>query len=257
MRSSIIAASIGISFQCNQTLGDEIDYQRRLANLKESQNQTQVLLNRLGGFSTRSGQSSTNLNGEIDRSPLFRIHGDLKANRIRTGSVLSGHTLNKLVIGGETAPAIIQFEDQQGNLSGLKVLATARPSATDGRVHLDISRVVLHSGRVVTVNAVGLDMTGAQGIAAQVFSSKALAVAGSIATSFVAGVAAAKQTQNTNVFGFTQNQTTGRNAILGGIAQTAADQSKRLIEEATTEKPVLVLDANTPIRVFFPDEVKF
>jgi hypothetical protein len=237
---------------------EDADYQKRLSNLKESQAQTQVMLNQLGGFSsTRSPAISSNEEEDERKRPIFKVHSELRTNRIRTGSVFRGANLNRLIVGGEPAPGIIQLDDNQGNMSGLKLLASVRPSGTDGRIHLEINRLLLRSGRVITVNAVGLDSAGSQGLQAHVFSGKALAVLGSIASSFVAGVAAAQQAQTTNAFGFTQNQTTGRNAILGGVAQTAADQSKRLIDESTSEKPVLVLDENTPIAIFFNEEVKF
>ena len=42
----------------SESRADDADYQKRLANLKESQTQTQNLLNQLGGFS-----NSRNLNG--------------------------------------------------------------------------------------------------------------------------------------------------------------------------------------------------
>lgn len=255
MRRLLLVILIFASF--TSAVAEDAEYQHRLSNLKANQAQTQALLNQLGGFSSPKTTSGHEEEDERSQRPLFRVHAELRANRIRTGSVYHAFNQNRLVIGGESSPAILEITGEQGNLSGLRLIANARPSGTDGRIHLEVTRLLLRSGRVVNISAVALDPSGSQGLPAHVFSGKALAVIGSIASSFVAGVAASQQTQTSNVFGFTQNQTTGRNAILGGVAQTAADQSKRLIDEATSEKPVLVLDELTPIAVFFQEEVKF
>lgn len=234
------------------------EYQARLKNLKESQAQTQGYLNKILGFSQPSNSNEEDEKEATEkRRPLFRIHNDLKKNRIKAGSTFSAYNLNRILLSGDSTPAILEINDSQGALSGLRIIAQAKASSVDGRIQIEMGRLILTSGRTVSVQAVAFDLSGAQGLPAQVFSGKALAVAGSIASSFVAGVAASKQTQNTNAFGFTQNQPTGRNAILGGIAQTAMDQSKRLIDEATAEKPILLLDERTPLVVFFNEEVRF
>jgi len=90
-----------------------------------------------------------------------------------------------------------------------------------------------------------------------VLSQKALSVAGAIASSFVSGLAASQQSVTSNAFGFESTQRSPRNTILGGLAQTAADQSKRLIDEATSEKPVLIVEPNTSVTIMFQEEVRF
>ncbi len=82
-------------------------------------------------------------------------------------------------------------------------------------------------------------------------------IAGSIAGSFISGYAASQQTQQTTAFGFSQPQTGARNGVLQGVAQTAADQSKRLIEDATKEKPILVVEPDTKVSLYLDEEIKF
>lgn len=242
----------------SETFAETDDYQKRLENLKVNQLKTQSIINQLSGFESNSNLNFNGLDeSKKNNAPLFKLHNDLTSNRIKTGNVYRGISQNRIIVGGEGSPSIIQFNQNQGNLSGLKCLGLAKASSTDGRIHFDVTRLITHSGKVVPIKAVVLDQAGSIDVEAQVFSSKALAVAGSLASSFIAGVAANKQTGNTNAFGFYQNQPSGKNAILGGIAQTAADQSKRLIEESTTEKPILVLDEGTPVNIYFDEEVKF
>ena len=87
--------------------------------------------------------------------------------------------------------------------------------------------------------------------------SKAWAIAGAMAGSFISGLASAQQTQSVSAFGFTQAQPTGRNALLQGVAQTAADQSRRFVEDSTAEKPVLVVEPGAEVSVLIQEEVRF
>ena len=54
-----------------------------------------------------------------------------------------------------------------------------------------------------------------------------------------------------------QTQPGNRNGVLQGVAQTAADQSKRLIDDATKEKPILVVEPETKISLYLDEEVRF
>lgn len=188
---------------------------------------------------------------------LFRVHGDLSQLRSPAGTMLLGKTITRLVVGPEGSPAVIELGDGQGSFSGLRVLGQAKQATTEGRLLIDFDRVVFRSGKTLAVKAVALDQDGAFGLKAQVFSSKALMIAGAMVSSFISGAAASQQTQVTTPFGFSQPQTGGRNAILQGTAQTAADQSKRLIEDSTKEKPVLVLDGATDLKMYLEEELRF
>ena len=62
--------------------------------------------------------------------------------------------------------------------------------------------IVFRSGKVAAIKGTVLDEAGAYGLKAQVLTSKALMVAGSIAGSFISGYAASQQTTSQNAFGF-------------------------------------------------------
>lgn len=206
-------------------------------------------------FEDPNARNSKKTESENGR-PLFQVHGSLSQVAIKTGSLAFGTVLNRLVIGGEDSPVLITIESSQnGKVQGLRLLGKARQSSTPGRVVLDFDRLLLKSGKSLSLQAVGLDESGALGLSADVFSGKALMLAGSMAGSFLSGYAASQQTSKTNGFGFSQTDTNGRNSLLQGVAQTAADQSKRLIEDATQEKPVLVVKPGTKVSILFKEEV--
>ena len=231
------------------------------ASIERLQSKQSVIDQSLRGLRFKYGfQDSTPAEAQPseagNHSKLLVIHNSVQSAQLPTGKLLFGHTVSRLVVSSEGAPALIELEDRQGAVSGLRMLGVARPSSTQGRLVIDLQKLLLPS-RALAVQATALDPEGAQGLVAEVFSSKAWSIAGAMAGSFISGLASAQQTQSVSALGFTQTQPTGRNAILQGVAQTAADQSKRLVEEATAEKPVLVVEPGTDVTVLIQEEVRF
>ena len=236
---------------------DEAEFSAARLRLNENQKKTDVLLKRAGvttGFFTDSPNSDSQ---EKKLQPLFRLHNDLKRSRLAVGQLLFGTVVNRLVVGAEGSPVLVQLDDEQGALSSMRLLGVARQSGTPGRLSIEFQSLLTKSGKAIKLQAAGLDSEGSFGLIAQVFSQKAWAVAGAMASSFVSGLAASQQTQASNAFGFSQTEVTGHNAILQGVAQTAADQSKRLIEEATSEKPILLVEEHSTVTILIQEEVRF
>lgn len=205
-----------------------------------------------------SGKANAQSDEERAARPrLYTVHGEAVGLRAEVGRRLVAQTSNRLVVGPEGSPAIITIGDGQGLFSGLTALGQAKQASTEGRLYIDLDRIVFRSGKVATIKGTVLDEAGAYGLKAQVLTSKALMVAGSIAGSFISGYAASQQTTSQNAFGFMQTQPGTRNGVLQGVAQTAADQSKRLIEDATKEKPILVVEPETKISLYLDEEVRF
>ena len=236
----------------------DVDFQNRISRLRDSQKRLDSQMNQFGFKAgvIGTGSGAQDSSEETKKAPLFQIHGELLSQRLPAGKLLFGRVYTRLVVGPEGSPALVELSDNQGGLSRLRFMGMARQSGTEGRLNIELTKL-LCLGHAISVQGIALDSAGAFGLEAQVLSGKAWAVAGAMASSFISGLAASQQSQTTNAFGFNQTQTTGRNAMLQGVAQTAADQSKRLIEEATTEKPVLIVEADTPLTVLIQEEVKF
>ncbi len=191
------------------------------------------------------------------RPPRIQVHADLSLLRAPRGKTLLGRTTKRMIVGGEGSRAEVEIGDDQGLFSRLTILGNAIQNSTQDRLLVTFHSVMFRSGKNMKVTAIAQDDSGADGLKAQVFSSKALMVAGAMAGSFISGYVASQQTQSSNAFGFTQTPTTGRNAILQGVAGAAADQSKKLIDDSTKEKPVLVVERGTLVSVYFDEEVRF
>jgi hypothetical protein len=256
MTVSILVVLLGVPSA--QASNPQADFQLRTERLKKQQAQTDQLLSQVkarAGIFDEAGIAP----GKADEpvQPLFKIHAEASTRTIPAGKLIFGELVNRLVVGSDSSPTLIQLDEAQGSLSELRIMGTARQSGTAGRISIEVSRLVLRNGSSLALKASTLDASGGFGLEAQVFSSKALAVGGALASSFISGLAAGSQTQMTSPFGVVQTEATGRNAILQGVAQTAADQSKRFIEEATSEKPILVVEPGTPVSILVDEEVRF
>ncbi len=222
--------------------------------------QQRALDQALQGFGVQTpGQLSpaVGIGGERRERKLFQVHAELKPLQVAAGRFLFGRVIHKLVVPADGAPVMVELAPDQGAVSGLRLLGTAKHSSSGDRIAMEFGRILYRGGETGGINAVGLDESGALGVPAYVMSQKALSVMGAMASSFVSGVAASQQSLTPNAFGFQAVQPTGRNAILQGLSQTAADQSKRLIEEATAIKPVLILEPGTEVSVLVQEEVRF
>jgi hypothetical protein len=237
----------------------EAQYSAQIGRLKANEavisNQLRSLRGRYG-FAPDPSDAEPQSNSEAPQPKLITLHGEIRSRLLPTGKLLFGKTLSRLVVSGEGAPVLVELEPQQGGLSSLRVMGVARASATAGRVQIEFQKLLLPS-RAVPIQATALDSEGAQGLVAEVFSSKAWVLAGAMAGSFISGLATAQQTQSVSAFGYTQAQPTGRNALLQGVAQSAADQSRRFIEDSTAEKPVLVVEPSAEVTVLIQEEVRY
>ncbi|OFZ06125.1 MAG: hypothetical protein A2X97_02205 [Bdellovibrionales bacterium GWA1_52_35] len=233
-------------------------YERQLNEIRERSGAIDTKMAKLGFVSGRN-PSRKGMDDEARESggKILQIYAAPKILQAQAGRVIIGKITNRLVVAGDGSPAIIELAYDQGIFSGLSVLGKAAISSSPGRLLINCERLVLRSGKVIPVEAVAMDSDGAFGLAAQVVSGKALAVAGAMAGSFVSGLAASQQSEAMTPFGFTQTERTGKNAVLQGLAQSAADQSKRLIDEATKEKPVLIVETGTQVGLYFNEEVRF
>lgn len=256
MRRIVIGlATLAVSSSLAWANGDDW-YETKSAQLRQAQERSENLIHRLQvQAGLRENPVSKSKESEAP-SPLFKVHDDLTA-KIPAGKLLYGKVFNRLVVGSDGSPALVELDQNQGRYSGLRLMGQARQAGTPGRLSIEVTRLLLRNGRAVALQATALDHDGAFGLEAQVFSSKALAIAGAMASSFISGAAASQQTESINAFGFSQQQPTGRNALLQGLSQTAADQSKRLIGEATAEKPILVVESMTPVTVLIQEEARF
>jgi hypothetical protein len=231
-------------------------YAEELERVKAREKKIDWNLTQLG-VGGRASSNDAAEKEEASKLPLLQVYSQAAALRAPAGKLLFAKLHTRVVVSSESAPVVGLLDGGQGLFSALRVLGKARPSSTPGRLQIEWDRVVTRGGRTIAVHAVALDPEGALGLTAQVFSNKALAVTGALASSFISGLVASQQSMAPGALGFSETPPTGRNALLQGTAQTAADQSKRLLDEATQEKPVLIVEPGTAVTLYLEEEVRF
>jgi hypothetical protein len=253
--SALFAFTAMASPICAQPSSSE--YDRQAQRLKADILATEREMERLGLSSQRPASVSERGNKpDVRKFPLIQFVETKKSLIAPPGKILWGVILERIVLSSEPHPIRVRLLQDQGVFSRLTVLGVARPSSTQGRIHFDLDRMVLSTGSVETIAAVGVDEQGSLGVVSHVLSSKALATAGALGTGLLSGVAAGSQSMNQGSLGFTQPEASPRNALLQGLAQAASDQSKRLIDDATKEKPTMILEPGAQVGVLLQSEVR-
>lgn len=237
---------------------DEKEFRESLSRIAQQQELTDTRIQALGIKGRSSDRTRREETSDSEKMPpLFQVHANPDRLHAPSGSFVFGTLYNRVVLGSEVVQTVIQVNENQGIFSSLRVTGKARPSGVEDRVALELDRLILKSGRTISIRAIGQDEEGASGIVAQVLTSKSIAVAGSVLGSFLSGAASLLQTATPSGFGFSQVERSPGNALLQGASQVAADQSRAALHEATKERPVLILEAGTPVTLFFEEEVRF
>lgn len=229
------------------------EYSQDLAKIKKG---NEAIQNRLHSLGVPLGMPKTSVGDASDEErSLYKVHDRVSRVRVPLGKLVYGKTLTRWVIAAEGTPALIRLNEGQGWLSEVRILGNVRQGGAPGRAVFDGKELLLNTGRSIAVKSTALDDQGAYGIEAQILSGKMLSFAGAVATGVLSGMAASQQSETVNAYGFSQTERTGRNAVLQGLAQSATDQSKRLIDEATAEKPVLIVEPGTSVSIIFQEEL--
>lgn len=253
--SLIVTCTAQLALVPPRAFSDE--YERQVKQIQADVAATEREMERLGLSSQHRAGMLADQNKTQGRStPLIQFVDAKKTLVAPPGKILWGVILERIVLSSEPHPVRVKLDRDQGIFSRLIVIGIARPSSTQGRIQFDLDRMVLSTGGVEAIAAVGVDEQGSLGIVSHVLSSKALATAGALGTGILSGVAAGSQTLNQGALGFTQTEVNPRNALLQGLAQAASDQSKRLIEDATKEKPILTLEPGAQVGVLLQSEVR-
>jgi hypothetical protein len=232
------------------------NYSESAKNINQGISRTDAAMELLGLRPRSHLRSPAASPDESSSAPILQIVDATNRLVAPAGKILWGKSLGRIILSSDAHPLKLVLDPEQGLFSGLIVLGIAKASSTSGRVQMDLDRLVLRTGRTESIQGLGLDEQGALGVEAHVLSGKLSATGGALATGFISGLAAGSQSQVTGAFGYSQTEITPRNAILQGLSQAASDQSKRLIEDATRERPILILEPGAHVGIYLQQEVR-
>ncbi|MEQ1664559.1 MAG: TrbI/VirB10 family protein [Bdellovibrionales bacterium] len=167
-----------------------------------------------------------NLNSELTQSPVVSI--------LKNGFSFQGRTL---------LPA------------GSKILGRVGPGQDSDRISVNFDQVVFPNGHQMAITGVAMMPDGSPGVVGEFHSGRGYKIAGALGSSFLAGAAAALQTNQVNMLGLEAPKGSTRNAILNGVAQSALEQGRRFGEEAQNQQGYVIVPTGTSFQIYIDREV--
>ena len=119
------------------------DFQSKVETLKKSQANLDQLMLPFRSSNSFGMQKSEDLHSnESQKSPILQFHNPTTQLQAQTGKLLFGKLVNRLVVGGEKNPAIIEIKSGQGSFSGMRAIGSATQASTPGRLAIEIQKIV-------------------------------------------------------------------------------------------------------------------
>ena len=197
------------------------------------------------------GASSADQGQVISRKVRTRSDYILPAGS-KIPAILDGDVNSDLSQSPVTATLTKSFSFQGRTLlpAGTKVLGHLGQGQDSDRIAAIFDQFVFPNGHQISAQGVAVMLDGSTGIVGEFHSNRAWKVAGALGSSFLSGAAAAFQSTEANSFGIQQPDSTTRNAILNGVAQTALEQGRRYGEEAQKNPGFVTASSGTSFLVY-------
>jgi len=214
-------------------------------NMKKLRERAEHLLLR-GGFTLQE-----NIKNQTENSPknILQVHNYPQDFFIPAGALTYGKNHFRLLVGSEPSPAQIIFSNSNKYqfLCGLKLLGIA--TQNKDRIFMEFDRLILRSGKTIPIKATLLDIYGSLGVKGKKQNSKLLEVAGEAAL----GILDNSKNEQEN-FGFAQKESS--KSTKDRIKISLLQESKDYLQEELKEKPVLLLEEETPVTILFKEELQ-
>lgn len=177
------------------------------------------------------------------------------------GSMVKCLLIHNIVTNNFNAPVIAQvWEDFyfDGKLLipfGARIYGTAFAGRQRDRVMVQFHSIVFQDGKTIKINGIGLSQDGSGGLTGTVIDERNKKMFIEMAMNFLTGLAAGLQKTATNaVTGMTEVESTSRNAILTGVANTFQKEAQRIQRESEEAKGYAIVLAGSELTVYLEKE---
>lgn len=174
------------------------------------------------------------------------------------GSMVKCLLIHNIVTNNFSAPVIAQvwedfyFNDKLLLPFGTRIYGTAVPGRQRDRVAVKFHSIVFRDGKTIKIDAIGLSKDGSGGVTGTVINEANKHMFVEMAVNFLGGLALGIQETATNaVTGLTQIETSSRNALLNGVANTFENEAKRIQKEIEETKGYAIVLAGSELQVYF------
>jgi type IV secretory pathway VirB10-like protein len=177
----------------------------------------------------------------------------------RVSAILDGAIDSQLAQGPVTALLQQGFAFQGRTIlsAGTKILGHMGQGQDSDRLEVVFDQAVMPNGHQVSIKAAAVMPDGSPGIVGDRHTGRALQIAGALGSSFLAGTAAALETNQVNMLGISQPDNSTRNAILNGLAQTTLQQGKQFSDGAQKNRGYVTVQSGSSFQVYFEHETDF
>lgn len=177
------------------------------------------------------------------------------------GSMVRCILIHNIVTNNFNAPVIAQvWEDFYFNGElllpfGTRIYGTAFAGRERDRITVKFHNIVFQDGKTLKIDAIGLSKDGSGGLTGTIIDNHNRKIFIEMAMNFLSGLAAGLQETATNaVTGLSEVESSSRNAILNGVANTFEKEAKRIQKEAQSVKGYAVVLAGNELVVYFENE---
>ncbi len=174
------------------------------------------------------------------------------------GSMVKCILIHNIVTNNFNAPVIAQvWEDFyfDGKLLlpfGARIYGTAFAGRQRDRITVKFNNVVFQDGKTLKIDAIALSKDGSGGLTGTIVDSRNTKIFVGMATNFLSGLALGLQrTATNNVTGLSEVESSSRNAILNGVANTFQQEAKRIEKDVEGEKGYAIVLAGNELVVYF------
>lgn len=177
------------------------------------------------------------------------------------GSMIKCLLIHNIVTNNFEAPVIAQvWEDFYFNGKlllpfGTRIYGTASAGKQRDRVMVQFNNIVFQDGKTIKINALGLSKDGSGGLTGTVIDEHNKKTFITMALNFLSGMALGLQQTATNqVTGINEIETTSRNAILNGVANTFQGEAQRIKSDTDSAKGYAIVLAGSDLVIYFNKE---
>ncbi len=176
------------------------------------------------------------------------------ANEILPGTIVRG----RLQTSATDGPVKVVLEEDLLVDGSIKLpqgtVLIGKGQSLDSRVGIKFSKAIVSGSEVLSVKAVALDAEDQLvGLQASSVGGESVRLGASIGLNFVGGLAEGLK-DRTGINGAIVEQSTPRNAFLNGASKATLEQARTLMEAQKNRKYSLMVEAGTPIFIFFNGE---
>lgn len=221
------------------------EFSARMGRIGEMHERANDLLRQAGVFSENEGGGGSQ---EERAKPFLKVYDLTSRQVLREGALLFGTSSFRLNVGGEPSPVQVKIgvSERHPWADGLIASGTATQGA--GRIFVEFDRLLLKTGKAISIKAVALDPAGSLGLKGRNENSKLLEVAGATALGLLTS-----PDDGQDVMGF---GSIVRRSPKERMRESLLSETKNYIKDELKETPVLRLEMDTPITLLFKEEVR-